>query len=222
MTTRDTSPALIENSDGFGGSSRPVNSGVGLLMKIHMMSRLLMICLLVSPSAPSAAVSQSTTASRTYRMGTVGHLEMTVPSEWQEVSKTLEGPQGVTLAYRLPPRTDFYMKVTAVWIPPEGRKSRGPDWVRRALEKAARGIVGPSKTLPTLTPISSPGGSGYYFQSSVYNRLPVGEFTYATAGVLELGEVTFVFTTYSNTKDLPEIRDSLRVVESAHFVAGKK
>ena len=187
-----------------------------------MMSRLLMICLLVSHSVSSAAIPQLTTESKTYRMGTVGHLEMTVPSDWQEVSKTLDKPQGITLAYRLPSRTDFYMKVTAVWIPPEGRKSRGPDWVRRAVEKSARGIVGPSKTLPTLRPTSSPGGSGYYFQSAGYDRFPIGEFTYITAGVLDLGEVTFVFSTYSNTKDLPEIMDSLRVVESAHFDAGRK
>jgi hypothetical protein len=156
---------------------------------------------------------------RTYRMGPVGNLEMTVPSNLQEVSKTLEKPEGVTLAYRLASRTDFYMKVTAIWISPEGRKFKQAGWVRRAVEKSARGIVGYSKT-PTLTQIFSPGGSGYYFQSPGYDRLPIGEFHYITEGIVDFGAVTFVFTIYSNTKELPEIADSLRVVESARFVAG--
>ncbi|MGI8469635.1 MAG: hypothetical protein ACR2N3_14410 [Pyrinomonadaceae bacterium] len=154
-------------------------------------------------------------------MGSVGNLEMTVPSNWQERSKTLDKPQGVTLAYRLPYRTDFYMKVTAIWIPPESRASRESEWMRHAVEKSARYIVGSSGNLPALTQISSPGGNGYYFQSPGYDRFPIGEFHYITEGVLDLGEVTFVFTTYSNTKDLPEITNSLRVVESARFAAAK-
>ena len=113
------------------------------------------------------------------------------------------------------------MKVTAVWIPPEGRASREAGWVKRAVEKTARGLVGASKPLPTLSQITSSGGSGYYFQSPGYDRLPIGEFTYITEGILDFGEVTFVFTTYSNTKDLPELADALRVVESARFVATK-
>jgi hypothetical protein len=146
---------------------------------------------------------------------------MTVPSTWQDNSKTMDKPQAVTLAYRLPSRTDFYMKVTAVWLTPEARTSREAGWVKRAVEKAARGLVGGQKPFPALTQISSPGGSGYYFQSPGYDRFPIGEFTYITEGILDLGEVTFVFSTYSNTKDLPELADALRVVESARFVATK-
>lgn len=187
-------------------------------MKLHT-NCLLTILILVS-CVPSLAISQSI-STRTYRMGSVGNLEMIVPTNWQEVSKTLDKPQGVTLAYRLPSRTDFYMKVTAVWIGPEGRKSREKGWVKRAVEKTARGIVGPSDTLPTLTQIFSPGGNGYYFQAPGYDRFPIGEFHYITEGILDFGEVTFVFSTYSNTKDLSEIEDSLRVIESARFVAPK-
>ena len=189
-------------------------------MNSQFTSRFLTVLLLVSYPI-SLAVSQTSSASRSYRMGTVGHLEMTVPSNWQENSKTLDKPQGVTLVYRLPSRTDFYMKVTAVWIPPEGRATLGAARVERAVEKTARGLVGPSKPLPTLRQILSPGGSGYYFQSPGYDRFPIGEFTYITEGILDFDEITFVFSTYSNTKDLAELADALRVVESAHFVAAK-
>ena len=175
--------------------------------------------LLISWVAP-LTYSQSATTSRSYRMGTVGNLEMSVPSSWQDNSKTLDKPQGVTLAYRLPSRTDFYMKVTAVWIPPEKRSSE-PDQVRRAVERSARAIVGSSNSLPELTKIASTSGNGYYFQTPGYDRFPIGEFHYIIAGVLDLGGVTFVFTTYTNSKDLPEIGDALRVVESARFVATK-
>jgi hypothetical protein len=193
---------------------------VGLLMNCNVTARLLTVLLLIAHT--SFAASQSATAaSRYYRMGTVGNLEMTVPSSWQDNSKTLDKPQGVTLAYRLPSRTDFYMKVTAVWIPPDGRTSREAGWVKQAVETTARGLVGSSKSLPTLVHISSRGGTGYYFQSPGYDRFPIGEFTYITEGILDLGEVTFVFSTYSNTKDLPELVDALRVVESARFVAAK-
>ena len=154
-------------------------------------------------------------------MGTVGHLEMTVPSNWQDNFKTLDKPQGVTLAYRLPLRTDFYMKVTAVWIPPEERSSVEPGGVRGAVERSARSIAGPSKSVPALIAVSATGGNGYYFQTPGYDSLPIGEFHYIVAGVLDLGGVTFIFTTYSNTKDLPELGDALRVIESAHFVATK-
>src|SRR6184192_2586983 len=95
-----------------------LNSNVGLLMNSSVTARLLTALLFVSHAFPPA-VAQSVTASRSYRMGTVGNLEMTVPSSWRDNSKTLDKPQGVTLAYRLPSRTDFYMKVTAVWIPRE-------------------------------------------------------------------------------------------------------
>src|SRR4051812_1097405 len=134
-----------------------VNSAVGLLMNSNVTARLLTVVLFIS-YAVSLAAAQSATASRSYRMGTVGNLEMTVPSSWRDNSKTLDQPQGVTLAYRLPSRTDFYMKVTAVWIPPEGRTSREAGWVKRAVEKTARGLVGSSKPLPTVTQISSLGG----------------------------------------------------------------
>ena len=72
-----------------------------------------------------------------------------------------------------------------------------------------------------LTQISSTGGNGFYFQTPGHDRFPIGEFHYIIAGVLDLGGVTFVFTAYTNTKDLPEIADALRVVESARFVATK-
>ena len=189
-------------------------------MKSCVTARLLIGLFFVSQTIP-VAVSQSATASRSYRMGTVGNLEMTVPASWQDNSKTLDKPQGVTLAYRLPSRTDFYMKVTAVWLPPESRGSREAGWVKRAVEKTARGLVGSSKPLPTLSQITSSGGSGYYFQSPGYDRFPIGEFTYITEGILDFGEVTFVFSTYSNTKDFPELADALRVVESARFVPTK-
>ncbi len=126
-----------------------LNSNVGLLMNSSVTARLLTALLFVS-HAFSPAVAQSVTASRSYRMGTVGNLEMTVPSSWRDNSKTLDKPQGVTLAYRLPSRTDFYMKVTAVWIPPEKRSSVEPAWVRHAVERSARDIVGSSKPLPPL------------------------------------------------------------------------
>lgn len=113
------------------------------------------------------------------------------------------------------------MKVTAVWLPPEARASREAGWVKRAVEENARALVGDQNPLPTVTQISSPGGSGYYYQSPGYNRLPIGEFTYITDGVLDMEEITFIFTTYSNTKDLPELADALRVVESTRFVAAK-
>ena len=78
-----------------------------LLMKPCVTARLLIGLFFISQAVPFA-VSQSATASRSYRMGTVGNLEMTVPTSWQDNSKTLDQPQGVTLAYRLPSRTDFY------------------------------------------------------------------------------------------------------------------
>ena len=186
-------------------------------MKLQTTSRLVAILFVVS-SVPSLTISQSI-SSRTYRMGSVGNLEMAVLSHWQEVVKTLDKPNGVTLAYRLPSRTDFYMNVTAVWIGPEGRASRKAGWVRRAVEESARSVAGYSKTLPKLTPIFSPGGNGYYFQSPGYDRLPIGEFHYITEGIVDFGEVTFVFTIYSNTQDLSEIADALRVIESARFAA---
>jgi len=148
-----------------------VNADVGLLMNSRVTARLLTALLLVSHAVPLAS-SQSATASRSYRMGTVGNLEMTVPSSWQDNSKTMDKPQAVTLAYRLPSRTDFYMKVTCVWLPPEARSAREAGWVKRAVEKTARGLDGGQKPLPTLTQIWSPGGSGYYFQAPSYERFP--------------------------------------------------
>lgn len=197
----------------------PINSDDRLLMNSPVTTRLLTALLLVHSVA--LACSQSATVSRSYRVGAVGTLEMTVPSSWQDNSRTLDKPQSVALSYRLPSRTDFYMKATAVWLAPEARASRETGWVKGAVEENARALVGGQNPLPTVTQISSSGGSGYYYQSPGYDRLPIGEFTFITDGVLDLGEVIFIFTTYSNTKDLPELADALRVVESARFVAAK-
>jgi hypothetical protein len=170
-------------------------------------------------SLSSSATTQSINGLKTYRLGSVGNLEMTVPSNWQDVFKTLDKPSGVTLAYHLSSKKDFYMKVTAVWIPPERRSSREAGWVRRTVEESAHELAeGSSKTDPTLIEIRSANGSGYYFQLPHKDKLPIGEFSYVTEGILDLGEVTFVFTTFSTSKDLTEIADSLRVVESARFV----
>lgn len=190
------------------------------LMNSSAKARLLTTVVFIS-CVVSLTSAQSATASRSYRMGTVGSLEMSVPSSWQHNFKTLDKPQGVTLAYRLPSRTDFYMKVTAIWIPPEKRSPVEPDWLRHAVERSARDIAGSSKPLPALKQVSATGGNGYYFQTPGYDRFAIGEFHYIIGGVLDLGGVTFVFTTYTNSKDLPEITDSLGIVESARFVAAK-
>ena len=60
--------------------------------------------------------------------------------------------------------------------------------------------------------------NGYYFRLPHKDKLPIGEFTYVTEGIVDLGKITMVFTTFSKGKDLPAVADSLRVIESARFV----
>lgn len=187
-------------------------------MKLYLTTLMLLVALLASQVVSFSKV-QSTNNLRSYRVGSVGSLEMTVPSRWLQVSKTIERPSAVTLAYNLPSTRDFYMKVTTAWEPQEERSSREAGWLRRAVETSGRRILsGSSKSDLTLIEIHGPNAKGYYFQLPDNNELPIGRFTYVTEGAIDLGKITLVFTTFSTSKDLPAVADSLRVIESARFV----
>ena len=186
-------------------------------MKRYITSSLLLIALLAS-QAVSFSKLQSTNALRTYHVGSVGNLEMTVPSSWQEASRTLDKPPAVTLAYHLPSSKDFYMKVTTAWEPQEERSSREAGWLRRVVEKSGRSLLSGSKSDLTLIEIHGSNANGYYFQLPHKDELPIGKFTYVTEGAIDLGKITLVFTTFSTSKDLPAVAESLRVIESARFV----
>jgi len=179
----------------------------------------LFLAALFASQIVSFSKAQSTNELRTYRVGSVGSLELTVPSTWLEVSKTLEKPHAVTLAYHLPSTKDFYMKVTTAWEPQEERSSRDTGWLRRAVETTGRKLLSQSsQTDISLFEIHGPNARGYYFQLPHYDELPIGRFTYVTEGAIDLGKITLVFTTFSTSKDLPAVAESLRVIESARFV----
>ena len=190
---------------------------LGCFMKRHTTVFLLVFALSAMQSM-SLSRPQSHDSLRRYRVGGVGSLELTVPSDWQEVSKTLEQPAAVTLAYRLPSAKEFYMKVTTAWEPQTERSSRKVGWLRGVVEKSGHALLSGSVTEFTLTEIHGPTANGYYFQIPHKDELPIGKFTYVTEGAVDLGKVTLVFTTFSTSKDLAAVADSLRVIESARFV----
>jgi hypothetical protein len=144
---------------------------------------------------------------------------MSVPVYWQEVSKPIESVPAVTLAYHLSSRKDFYMKVTTAWEPQQERSSRDPDWLRRAVEKSGRRLLDSStQSELRLVEIRGPNAKGYYFQLPYRQKFPIGEFSYVTEGVVDLGRITVVFSIYSTTLDSAAVSDSLRVIESARFI----
>src|SRR6267378_4513223 len=157
-------------------------------MKRYATTFLLMVSLLASQIV-SFSKAQPASELRTYRVGRVGNLEMTVPSAWQEVSRTLEKPPAVTLAYHLPSSKDFYMKVTTAWEPQEERSHREAGWLRRAVDKSGRALLSGSKSDLTLIEIHGPNANGYYFQLPHKDELPVGKFTYVTEGAIDLGKI---------------------------------
>jgi hypothetical protein len=83
----------------------------------------------------SAQDPSTKVATRSYKVSTVGRVEMSVPVKWQENVRLLEVPPAFTLAYRLPSTKDFYMKVTSAWEPQQERASRDPGWLRRGIER---------------------------------------------------------------------------------------
>ncbi|OLE53674.1 MAG: hypothetical protein AUG51_12500 [Acidobacteria bacterium 13_1_20CM_3_53_8] len=185
-------------------------------------------CLLIFALASTAAVipsakAQSANELRRYNVGTVGYLELSVPTDWQQSYKTLEAPPAVMIAYRLPSKKIFYMKVTVAWEPQQERSSRDPNWLRQAVERAGRALLNPSSQNDLrLIEIHGSNARGYYFQLPHKETLPIGEFKYVTEGVVDLGKITLVFSTYSTSRDVPSVSDSLRVVESARFVMAEQ
>jgi hypothetical protein len=144
---------------------------------------------------------------------------MSVPAYWQEAYKTIEVPPAVTLAYRLPSKKDFYMKVTTAWELQQERSSRDPGWLRLAVEKSGRALLGQAEQGDLkLVEINGPNAKGYYFQLPHRERFPIGEFSYITEGVVDLGKITVVFSTYSTVQDSAAVSDSLRVIEGARFI----
>jgi hypothetical protein len=184
--------------------------------KSHM-TFLLISLLLVSNAGTlqSAQDPLGTVASRSYKVSTVGSVEMSVPVHWQENVRLLEVPPGFTLAYRLAFTKDFYMKVTSAWEPQQERSSRDPGWLRIAVEKAG---VALDEDRLRLNEISSPSAKGYYFQLAHKEKFPIGEFKYLLEGTVDLGTITVVFSAYSNKKDAPEFIEALKVIQSARFV----
>lgn len=180
---------------------------------------LLVLALVGSQFVSLSVKAQSATSVRTYRVGRVGNLELTVPTVWQESSKTLEKPPAVTLAYSLISSKDFYMKVTTAWEQQEERSSRDPAWLRAAVQRAGQKLLSrASESKLELIEIKSANARGYYFQLTSKGNVPEGEFRYLTEGIVDLGKITLVFTTFSAKKDLPQIAESLQLVESARFV----
>ena len=186
-------------------------------MKATPNMKLLLIpfTLLLSAGLQSAQ-AQSATETRGYKISTIGRVEMSVPVHWQENVRLLEVPPAVTLAYRLPSTRDFYMKVTSAWEPQQERSSRDPGWLRRAVEKASSAFG--ERNLKS-NEINGPNAKGYYFQVAHKEKFPIGEFKYLIQGTVDLGKITLVFSAYSTKKDLPELIQALRVIESARFVA---
>lgn len=111
------------------------------------------------------------------------------------------------------------MKVTTAWEPQQERSTRDPGWLRAAVEGAGqKSLSQASESKLELIEINSVNAKGYYFQLTSKGNVPEGEFRYLTQGIVDLGKVTLVFTTLSAKKDMPQIAESLRVVESARLV----
>jgi len=177
---------------------------------------LLLVC---NPGTIRSAQDPSdTVATRSYKVSTVGSVEISVPVHWLENVRPLEVPPAFTLAYRLPSTKDFYMKVSSAWEPQQERVSRDPGWLRRAVEKAGGAL---DKKNLKLMEVKSPSAKGYYFQLEHKEKLPIGEFKFLLEGIVDLGTITVVFSAYSNTKEAPEFVEALKVIESARFVSAK-
>ena len=111
------------------------------------------------------------------------------------------------------------MKVTTAWEPQQQRSSRDPAWLRAAVERAGQKLLSrASESKLELIEINSANARGYYFRLTSKGNVPEGEFRYLTEGIVDLGKITLVFTTFSAKKDLPQLAESLRLVESARFV----
>jgi hypothetical protein len=177
---------------------------------------LISVFLVFIPTTLQSQVPSSTTVPRSYTIATLGRVEMSIPARWQENVRLLEVPPAFTLAYRLPASKDFYMKVTGAWEPQQERASRDPSWLRRAVEKAGGAL---DKKNLKLIEVSGPSAKGYYFQVAHKEKFPIGEFKFLVQGIIDLGTITLVFSAYSKEKDIPELSEALRVVQSAHFIA---
>jgi len=177
---------------------------------------LLSLLLFCGTGTRSAQDPSATVATRSYKVSTMGSVEMLVPVHWQENVRLFEVPPAFTLAYRLPTTKDFYMKVTSAWESQQERASRDPGWLRRAVEKAGGAL---DKKNLNLIEIKSPSAKGYYFQLKGKEKLPIGEFKFLLEGVVDLGNITVVFSAYSNEKDSHELVEALKVIESAHFAS---
>jgi hypothetical protein len=162
----------------------------------------------------SAQKPRANVATRSYKISTLGSIEMAVPTHWQENVRLLDVPPAFTLAYRLPSTKDFYMKVTSAWEPQQERASRDPGWLRRAVERAGKAI---DKDLK-LIEVNGAIAKGYYFQVPHKEKFPIGEFKFLLEGTVDLGTITVVFSAYSNQKDASEFGEALSVIESARFL----
>ena len=173
---------------------------------------------LVSIAEPfqSGQEQSATIGTRSYKISAIGSVEMSVPLRWEESVQVLEVPPAFTLAYRLPSVKDFYMKVTSAWEPQQERSARDPGWLRHVVEKTGQALGDKN---PKLNEINGPSVKGYYLQVAHKERFPIGEFKYVVQGVVDLGKITVVFSVYSTKKELPELSEALRVIESARFVA---
>lgn len=185
-------------------------------LKLHITVLLISVSLVSVPTTLQSQVPSSTNVPRSYKISALGRIEMSVPIHWQENVRLLEMPPAFTLAYRLPASKDFYMKVSSAWEPQQERASRDPGWLRRAVEQAG-GALG-KKNLK-LIEITSPSAKGYYFQLAHKEKFPIGEFKFLLQGIVDLGTITLVFSAYSKEKDIPDLSEALRVVQSAHFIA---
>ena len=181
--------------------------------RLSLVIALLLVC--ITATVQSAQDSPANIATRSYKVSTMGSVEMSVPVHWQENVRLLEEPPAFTLAYRLPASKDFYMKVTSAWESQQERASRDSGWLRRAVEKAGWAL---DKKNFKLIEVSGPSAKGYYFQLAHEEKFPIGEFKFVLSGIVDLGTITVAFSAYSNEKDAPQFIEALKVIENARFV----
>jgi hypothetical protein len=163
--------------------------------------------------------AQSQRTIRRYGIPKLGHLEMSVPVQWQENFMPLEDPPLLNLAYFLPSTGDFYMKITAAWAPQEADSLPDSASIRRTVEETGKSALEMSieKKL-RLHEIRGPAAAGFYFKvTDKQDELPPEEFKYMTQGAAVVDGLTVIFTSFSNLKDMPAVSDSIEIIESARF-----
>lgn len=165
-------------------------------------------------AAPPAGLAQET-QTRRYELPNLDSFELVVPPAWEETVDQPPGDGPPTIQLRPRAGAPFEIFITPAWADPPEEPVPDAETLRAMVRGAAERIrdQAAEETLE-IRRLQGASGVGFYFFAT--DRAPEPEeFKYMNEGVLQVGDLTVLFTILTNDGQEAVIEEAFAMLRSA-------